>query len=292
MAAEALALARAKVNLTLHVTGRRDDGYHLLDSLVVFAGIGDRLRIAPAPALSLAVTGPFADGVPTDGGNLVLRAAEALRAARGVRDGAAIVLEKDLPHGGGIGGGSADAAAALGALAALWQVAPLGADEALALGADVPVCMAGPAPQWMRGIGERVAPAQPLPPFRLVLVNPGASLPTPRVFRAGAFSAEGVRTGPGAPPPRAPGLEAFTDWLAAQRNDLEAPALRLAPVIAEALAALRARTGCRLARMSGSGSTVWGLFETAAGARDAAASIARDRPSWWVRATGVASGPG
>lgn len=264
------ARAPAKINLALHVTGRRDDGYHTLDSLVVFADAADVLRVRPAAAPSLRVTGPMAAGVPTDASNLVLRAA----AAMGVS--AEIELEKHLPAAGGIGGGSSDAAATLRALAAMTGRAPP-ADLA-ALGADVPVCMA-PGPARMRGIGEIVAPVATLPPLDAVLVNPGVAVPTPRVF-----SGLARRENPPLPDPLPAfdGAAALIDWLAVQRNDLEPPARALAPEIDAALAALARAPGCRLARMSGSGATCFGLFVDAAAAARAAGSLAR--PGWWVRA--------
>lgn len=264
------ARAPAKINLALHVTGRRDDGYHTLDSLVVFADAADVLRVRPAAAPSLRVTGPMAAGVPTDASNLVLRAA----AAMGVS--AEIELEKHLPAAGGIGGGSSDAAATLRALAAMTGRAPP-ADLA-ALGADVPVCMA-PGPARMRGIGEIVAPVATLPPLDAVLVNPGVAVPTPRVF-----SRLAGRENPQLPDPLPAfdGAAALIDWLAVQRNDLEPPARALAPEIDAALAALARAPGCRLARMSGSGATCFGLFVDAAAAARAAGSLAR--PGWWVRA--------
>ena len=273
--------APAKVNLALHVTGRRADGYHLLDSIVAFADVGDRLRFEAAGDLSLSVTGPFAAGVPTDGANLILKAAALMKAGG---QGARIALEKHLPHGGGIGGGSSDAAATLRALSRLWQVPLPDPSQVLALGADLPVCLAAPGPQRMRGIGEDLAPLPPLPEVFLTLVNPGVAVPTGQVF---ARLAEGAGTDNPclvAPPP-APDFDAFTGWLAAQRNDLEGPAAIIAPVIAEALAALRAVPDCRLARMSGSGSTVFGLFDSARRAERAAANVAAARPGWWVRAT-------
>lgn len=264
------ARAPAKINLALHVTGRRDDGYHTLDSLVVFADAADVVRVRPAAAPSLRVTGPMAAGVPTDASNLVLRAA----AAMGVS--AEIELEKHLPAAGGIGGGSSDAAATLRALAAMTGRAPP-ADLA-ALGADVPVCMA-PGPARMRGIGEIVAPLATLPPLDAVLVNPGVAVPTPRVF-----SRLAGRENPQLPDPLPAfdGAAALIDWLAVQRNDLEPPARALAPEIDAALAALARAPGCRLARMSGSGATCFGLFVDAAAAARAAGSLAR--PGWWVRA--------
>lgn len=275
------AFAPAKVNLALHVTGRRPDGYHLLDSLVVFADVGDRLGFEVAPDLSLAVTGPFATGVPTDGSNLVLRAARLVGAG-----GARITLDKQLPHGGGIGGGSSDAAATVRALSRLWAVPLPAAGAALSLGADVPVCMKAPAPQRMRGIGEDLTSVTKLPQVHLVLVNPGVPVATREVFVRLAAGA-GIGNPGLSPLPDAPGFAAFTAWLAAQRNDLEAPAIALAPVIAEALAALRRVPGCALSRMSGSGSTVFGLFADADGAARAAARIAVEAPRWWVRAAPV-----
>ncbi len=274
--------APAKVNLALHVLGRRDDGYHLLDSLVVFAAVGDVLRAAPDGALTLAVTGPFAAALDGTGDNLVLRAARALAAASGVAPRARLTLEKRLPVASGIGGGSADAAAALRVLARLWGVAPASAELALALGADVPVCLAGRAAR-MGGIGETLAPAPRLPECGIVLVNPGVAVATHAVFRA--------RSGGFSPPLDLPaGWEdaaAMAADLARLRNDLEAPACALEPAIGTVLAALLALPGARLARMSGSGATCFALFATAAAARAAAARVAR--PGWWSWGGALAS---
>ncbi|WP_316978128.1 4-(cytidine 5'-diphospho)-2-C-methyl-D-erythritol kinase [Shumkonia mesophila] len=280
-ATEIVRLAPAKVNLYLHVVGRRADGYHLLDSLIVFAGVGDDVAVAPARDLTLAVDGPFGPLVPAGPENLVLRAARALAERTGVKAGARIRLTKRLPVAAGIGGGSADAAAALKALCALWRVAPepgAMADLALALGADVPVCLAG-RPAFVGGIGEDIAPPPPLPPAWMVLVNPGVAVSTPQIFKArtGAFSAPNRFS---APPQDAPALFAA---LALCRNDLTAPALTLAPAIADVLAALAARPGCALSRMSGSGATCFGLFAEAGQAAAAAAAIAADHRQWWVQ---------
>jgi 4-diphosphocytidyl-2-C-methyl-D-erythritol kinase len=274
-------LAPAKVNLALHVTGRRADGYHLLDSLVAFPRLGDRVAAAPAAGLALAVDGPFAADLDAGDGNLVLRAA-ALMAAGG---GAALRLTKNLPVAAGIGGGSADAAATLRLLARLRGL-PLPPPEAvLRLGADVPACLAGRACR-MRGIGERLEPVA-LPPFWVVLANPRVGLATAAVF---AGLAE--RTNPPLPaPPAFGGAEDLFGYLAAQRNDLEPPAVATAPAVAEARAALAAQPGCRVARMSGSGATCFGLFAARAPARAAAAAIARARPGWWVAAAPVAAPP-
>jgi 4-diphosphocytidyl-2-C-methyl-D-erythritol kinase len=262
--------APAKVNLLLHVTGRRADGYHELDSLAVFAEVGDVVTAAPGPALGLTFSGRFGGALSAEPDNLVLRAARALRP-----DGmAALHLEKNLPIASGIGGGSADAAAALRALAKLWgttiDLAPL----ALRLGADVPVCLASRAMR-MQGIGEILAPAPALPPCGLVLVNPGVAVPTPAVFRArtGGFSA------PADLPARWDSAASMVASLAACKNDLQQAAIGIAPVIGDALATLARLPGALLARMSGSGATCFALFETPAAAQAAATLI--EPAAWW-----------
>lgn len=271
--------APAKVNLALHVTGRRADGYHLLDSLVVFPGIGDRVVAERSETLSLAVDGPFGRGLGAGTDNLVMRAALLLR-PEGL--GAALRLEKNLPVASGIGGGSADAAAALRVLARLWGV-PLPRPEALlSLGADVPVCVLG-RPCRMEGIGERLTPLA-LPPFWIVLVNPGVPLATPVVFAA----LERRDNAPMPAVPDVPDAETLFGFLAAQRNDLEPAAVALEPAIAMAVAALAARPGCRLARMSGSGATVFGLFAAEAHALAAAEALRHAHASWWIAAGLVA----
>lgn len=272
--------APAKVNLTLHVTGKRDDGYHLLDSLVVFAGIGDSLELEPAAELSLEVGGPTAQALPEGEENIVLRAAKALAAAAGVTAGARMRLTKRLPVAAGIGGGSADAAAALKGLAQLWNLSLSAAELAaigLSLGADVPVCLAG-RPTTMTGIGEHLAPAPALPPAWLVLVNPRQPLSTPAVFKArhGAFS-------PPQPLIEAPAdVHALAVELTRRRNDLTQAAIACAPVVGEMLALIAAQGGCLLARMSGSGATCFGLFATQAEADSAAAALTHAQPGWWV----------
>ncbi len=253
--------ARAKVNLCLHVTGRRADGYHLLDSLVVFAGAADLVSAEPADALTLRITGAQAGTLATEPGNLVLRAARALADAAGVPATAALTLDKRLPVASGIGGGSADAAAALRGLARLWRLDVPAADMlriATGLGADVPVCVAS-APARMRGVGERLDPVPALPPMVVVLVNPGVGVSTPAVFRA----RDPRWSPPLAIPAGWPDLGAFAGWLAGTSNDLETAALTLCPAVGDVLAFLRALPGCRLARMSGSGATCFGLFDTA-----------------------------
>jgi 4-diphosphocytidyl-2-C-methyl-D-erythritol kinase len=269
--------APAKVNLALHVTGRRADGYHLLDSVVVFADIGDWLEILPSEALSLTVTGPRAAGVPADRRNLIWQAAELFAPDR-AGQGAAITLDKHLPHAGGIGGGSADAAAALRGLASLWN-RPLPPDDAvLSLGADVPVCLHG-RPARMMGIGETLGALPPLPPLWIVLVNPGIEVPTGAVFKT--LQTPDNPALPEFPSGGWPDAAAFAHWLGGARNDLEPPARALVPKIATVLDALSARPGCLLARMSGSGGTCFGLFATPEAAAAACESLHADT-DWWV----------
>lgn len=269
------AFAPAKINLTLHVTGQRADGYHLLDSLVVFADIGDQILVRPADRLQVCVTGPMAAGVPVDDSNLVLRAAR----LAGVDD-AAIEIEKHLPVAAGIGGGSSDAAAVLRALAESHQAAM---PDVLALGADVPVCLAGCTAR-MSGIGEQIDPVSDVPPLPVVLINPGFSVHTPDVFDA-------LTKRNGAKMPEIPafsGVIACGDWLRDQRNDLQAAAIKTQPVILQVLEAL-AGNGALLARMSGSGATCFGVFETQETAQDVAKALALSHPDWWVRATVLAN---
>jgi 4-diphosphocytidyl-2-C-methyl-D-erythritol kinase len=275
--------AWAKINLTLHITGRRDDGYHELDSLIVFAGIGDGLEITPGPEVVLEIAGPFAPALrAASSENLVAVAARALAASYGIETGAHLRLDKQLPVAAGLGGGSADAAAALHGLVDLWGLdVPAAELYALAatLGADVPVCLVG-QPSFVAGIGERIAPARSLPLAWFVLVNPGVPLSTAAVFaaRQGAFSAPSRWREPVSE------LRAWVARLAACRNDLEAPALGLVPEVREVLATLRDTAGCMLARMSGSGATCFGLSALEAAANAAARRIAATRPGWWVRA--------
>lgn len=284
--------APAKINLYLHVTGKRPDGYHLLDSLIAFAGIQDRVSVAPADGVSLTIEGPYGDDLKgTQDDNLVLKAARLLGAAAGIEAGADIRLDKRLPVASGIGGGSADAAAALTGLSELWGVARAGGGAgggaggpdlkklALELGADVPVCLFGSA-AFIGGIGEEIDRSPTLPPAWLVLVNPGAVLSTPEVFaaREGEFS-EPARFD-GAPE----SARALADILAQRGNDLTAAAISLRPAIGDVLKVLEAADECLLARMSGSGATCFGLFDDAGGAARAAAVISQGRPEWWVRA--------
>lgn len=263
--------APAKINLTLHVTGQRADGYHLLDSLVVFVDVGDQIVAERADQPMLTVTGPFTDGVPTDGRNLALRAAELAGMPM------ALTLDKHLPPASGIGGGSADAAAVLRAAARLGG-APVGAERALTLGADVPVCL-GSKPVRMSGIGEGMRRIS-LPALHMVLVNPRVEVSTPEVFRR-------LERKDNAPMPDVvpawPDSLALIDWLTTQRNDLQDAAAQIAPEVAATLAALALLPGVQMVRMSGSGATCFALFADRNAADAAAAQLAEGNPWWWVK---------
>ena len=282
------ARARAKINLFLHVVGRRADGLHLLDSLVAFAAYGDELTVDPARDISLAIDGPFAHGLSAGDDNLVLRAARLLQAECGTAAGARIRLTKNLPVASGIGGGSADGAAVLAALTRLWNVelpAERMAALGLQLGADLPVCLAGRA-SFVGGIGERIDSAPPMADLEILLVNPLIPLPTVDVFRRRAQGADAARFGaPGRWQEGPRGAEALCARLADCRNDLTDAAMALVPEIAEVLRLVGAKPGCRLARLSGSGATCFGLFIDSAAARSAAAAISAERPGWWAVAT-------
>lgn len=280
--------APAKVNLYLHVTGRREDGLHLLDSLVVFADVGDTLTLAPAPSFSLTRGGPMAPALThADADDLVVRSVRAMEAEFGRSADFAIRLDKHLPVAAGIGGGSADAAAALRLVARHWDVP---ANEArlyaLAerLGADVPVCLADRASR-VGGIGERLSPVDGFPALPAVLVNPNEPVATAAVFRALA-GRPAPSAGTDAPVlPSRPSREAVFAVLEGTRNDLESPARTLCPSVGAVIAALSGRRGALAARMSGSGATCFALFADDASAREAAASLAREHPEWWVAAT-------
>jgi 4-diphosphocytidyl-2-C-methyl-D-erythritol kinase len=281
--------APAKVNLTLRVLGRRADGYHEIESLVAFAGIGDRLSFAPGGALALNVRGPSAAQAGATADNLVLKAAGALADRLPTVGAGTFDLEKRLPVAAGLGGGSADAAAALRLLA---RVNDLAADDPLlyaaarATGADVPVCL-DPRTRLMRGIGEVLFGPFKLPPLQGVLVNPGVALETKAVFARWK-------------PPATPGVPAdltvltamskrdqLVRFLLSQANDLESAAIALTPVVADVLLALSSQPHCELARMSGSGATCFAVFASAAAAIKAAEAIHAEYPSWWVRATAL-----
>jgi 4-diphosphocytidyl-2-C-methyl-D-erythritol kinase len=275
--------ARAKINLELRILGRRADGYHELDSLVVFAQASDRLTFGEHDDLRLEISGPFAAALADAPDNLVLRAARRLAALAARPPAALIHLAKHLPVAAGLGGGSADAAAALRGLHRLWRLdLPLADLMPLAagLGADVPVCLTG-RPARMRGIGERVEELPGLPGLALLLVSPNRPLATAAVF-AGLGQIDPAPA-ERAPPPgdRAPLLA----WLGASRNDLEAPARRLEPAIGDVLAALTVQPGCELARMSGSGAACFGIFPNVEQARAAATALRLAHPDWWVAAS-------
>ncbi len=278
--------APAKVNLFLHVLSRRPDGYHELESLIVFAGIGDRLTVSPGPDLSLRIDGPFAPALADEpvADNLIMRAARALADAAGIDPTGRVTLEKCLPVASGIGGGSADAAAALRLLAAHWGInvdSQRMHEIGVALGADIPVCQAS-RPAYVTGIGEHVAPTPRLPGLWMVLVNSGTPVPTGPVFKGLDPAAMPGVCGPDVPHGAYGEADAFLAALRVTRNDLEGSARRVAPDIAQVLDALTAQPGCRLARMSGSGGTCFGLFTEQALADAAVEAIRTGQPSWWA----------
>ena len=279
--------APAKVNLTLRVLKRRDDGYHELESLVAFADFGDRLSFVRGGSLGLTVRGPGASQIGAGDDNLVVKAARALAARRPGIELGAFRLDKRLPVAAGLGGGSADAAAALRLIARVNGLAPDDPNlhaAARATGADVPVCL-DPRGRIMRGIGEVLSAPLELPPLPAVLVNPGVALATKAVFARWRPAAVIKRTLEDAAVAQLKNPGQLLGLLAQQSNDLEEPAMQLQPVIADVLGILRALAGCKLVRMSGSGATCFALFTATTAAR-AAARLLRDRHrNWWVRAT-------
>lgn len=283
--------APAKVNLTLRVLGRRADGYHELDSLVAFAGVGDELSLTPGEPSEVQISGPFGAGLSTGADNLVLKAERMLREEIAGLSSGRFHLVKRLPVASGIGGGSADAAAALRLLARLNDL-PLSHPALLAaagrIGADVPVCLEARA-RVMRGIGERLGPALRLPRLFALLVNPGVAVETAPVFRAlglqaGQRYADAVEpfNAEAFPQAKSPALIAT---LAATGNDLEAPARAVAPVVGEVLSVLSGLPGCRLARMSGSGATCFALFDDCHASAAGGKILVRSQPDWWVKPT-------
>ncbi len=284
--------APAKINLTLHVTGQRADGYHLLDSLVVFADVGDEIWLQIGNMVSLTVEGPEREGVPADLNNLVLKVAQLFDGM----PGASFLLTKNLPTASGIGGGSADAAAAFRGLMCHWSdlmpgdsippdmfdadQTPMG-KRLLGLGADIPACLLS-QPVRMAGIGEVLTPLPELPTLYAVLVNPRCAVPTPQIFK-------GLKEKENAPMeaalPRFTGPGDFALWLGEQRNDLQPVAETLEPEITQVLRELTLFPDCLLARMSGSGATCFGLFESRQAAENAAKRLRADRPEWWIRPT-------
>lgn len=287
-------IAPAKINLYLHVGRLRRDGLHDLSSLFVFADDGDRIRVEPARDLRLAIGGPFAAELarhPVED-NLVLKAARALKRAASVSEGASIVLDKRLPIASGIGGGSADAAAALRALGRLWRTRISPADLrslAFSLGADVPACLEG-RPVYVSGAGEQLAPGPLLPPLWTALVNPRVLMPTGPVFR-GFDRANPAPATPSAPKERLIiGYCGLKGWLGRTRNDLQPVAVAREREVASAVRFLSDRPGCLVARMSGSGATVFGLFSSGEAAKRAA-RIAAGR-GWWAMSARIGSGWG
>lgn len=284
-------MAHAKINLFLHVTGRREDGYHLLDSLAVFAGAGDRVTlsaIAPDDEDSLTLQGPFSEGLEADSNNLVLKAAKALRHEMGIigrtLPAASLLLEKHLPVASGIGGGSADAACALRLLTRYWHlpedIAPRAAPS---LGADVPVCLAQKATR-MEGIGDILTPAPSLPEMGILLVNPGVSVSTPSIFkRLAATGGITARTPLAFPTEGWATLEDLVAFLSTTENDLQPHAIAQEPVIAAVLEQLASLPHVRFSRMSGSGATCFALFDSAENATEAARHLKRQEAArhWW-----------
>lgn len=273
--------APAKINLFLHVGEQRSDGYHALESLVVFADVGDELLIEPAKAFSLTLDGPFGAKLADEGDNLIAKAARALGAKAGRSPDVRITLTKNLPVASGIGGGSADAAAALRGLVQFWDL-KIPHDElhtiAESLGSDVPACLLSET-LWMTGRGEGIQPVPGLPPAPLVLVNPGVAVSTARIF---ANLKNRVGVGQAAKPKADLSVLALADYFKSNRNDLEKPAREIAPAIDEVLQAI-SHSGALRARMSGSGATCFGLFADDKSAETAAAKIAEDHPDWWVK---------
>lgn len=282
------ALAPAKVNLFLHVGPVDAAGFHPLASLVAFADVGDRITVAPSDRLSLTVEGPFAAGLAEPGDNLILRALRALGEAAGIGEPPlAVTLDKRLPIAAGLGGGSSDAGTALKLardVLALDLDDDALADIAATIGADGPMCLYART-AWAEGRGERLTPEPRLPSLPALLINPGVASPTGEIYRA--YDA-GPRSGADRPlPPAAWDVATVIDCLAAQRNDLQDAAVARAPAIGEALAAAAALPDVRLVRMSGSGATVFALFETAAAALSAARLMATNRPRWWITTTNL-----
>jgi 4-diphosphocytidyl-2-C-methyl-D-erythritol kinase len=277
-------IAPAKLNLFLHVVGRRSDGYHLLESLFVFTRGGDSIKVENSSDFSLEIEGPFASALADVSGhnedNLVVRAAKLLAGHYDVRAGAAITLQKNLPVASGIGGGSADAAATFLALNELWGLGLTAAELeplALKLGADVPACLTG-APKFVAGIGEQLYAAALSQAFHVLLVNPGVPISTPAIFRA--LHQEGHTYTPGGI--RLP-EQADASWLAASTvNDLQPPAAQLAPEVQQVLHALAACSETELVRMSGSGATCFAIFENESAARMAYDEITEKNRDWWV----------
>lgn len=286
--------APAKVNLFLHVTGKRDDGYHLLESLVCFTATGDVLsgELRDDDQITLSITGPMAATLAQDdiNENLVMQAAKLLQDTCAPKQGADLILDKRLPIASGIGGGSADAAAAIRLLCEMWKLdldAHTLSRIALSLGADVPVCLHGKT-CVMSGIGEEITELPDLPPVPIVLINPGKAVSTPEIFKARAdegFSPTGAWQGK----QTFQSAASLADALSECGNDLTLPATGILPEICDVLNALAREDGCLLARMSGSGATCFGIYDTTSQAERAAHAIATQNPDWWISPTHILS---
>jgi len=269
--------AHAKVNLTLHVVGQLPNGYHNLQSLVGLTDFGDQIYLSPASGFEFQVTGPFSQGIPLDDRNLVVRAAQFMANKYSRELECKVVLEKKLPMASGIGGGSSDAAAVMKALSQYWSVPLPNVDELMALGADIPVCMSSGL-TLMEGAGEQVTPLAPPPAWGLLLINPNVGVSTPAVFDALSRKNN-------------PKMERVTEhchdigWLCNQRNDLEPPAVAMVPEVAAVLDAISITPHCKVARMSGSGATCFGVFADVNAAQTAAETLKHGHPNWWVAAT-------
>ena len=277
-------LAPAKLNLFLHITGRRHDGYHFLESLIAFAGIYDTLHVTNSPDITLTITGRFGNVLQhTADTNSIIIAAKALAKLGNVSSGAAMTLEKELPIASGIGGGSSDAATALRLLSRHWNLSL--PDDAMmelsrSLGSDVPCCYRA-TPAIMHGIGDQITKISALPLLPIVLVNPLKPLSTPLVYKIGVSQFTPSRLGETIPT----SIGELLSYLHTTHNDLEAPATRLCPEITEIIAQLKAQDGCTLARMSGSGATCFGIFSSKATAAKAASNLQEIRPAWWIEAS-------
>ena len=271
--------AHAKVNLTLHVVGQRANGYHEMQSLVCLTEFGDQIHLTPAVNFSFQVIGPYAAGIPVDESNLVVQATKFMAKKHSKTLDCQIILEKNLPMASGIGGGSSDAAAVMRALSQYWSVPLPNADELMALGADIPVCLTTGL-TLMEGAGEDVTQLSAAPNWGLVLVNPNVGVSTPAVFKALNSKHN---------PPMQNVAENCVDitWLGDQRNDLEPPAIAMVPEVVAVVDAISATLHCQMARMSGSGATCFGLFANTEHANAAAERLQGAHPNWWVVSTKI-----
>jgi 4-diphosphocytidyl-2-C-methyl-D-erythritol kinase len=278
--------AAAKINLLLHVGDSRSDGYHELQSIMAFADVGDEVLIAPGEGLTLEIEGPFAEALKGEADNIVLKAARALATRAGIAANAHITLTKNLPISSGLGGGSTDAAATLRGLCKLWHVTLTEADLqgiAISLGSDVPVCLKG-RPCWVEGIGEKLSVIPIFPALHVVLANPGVPVSTAHAYRTIRARSGIARERPAT----FRDANALIGFLETANNDLEEPAAAIAPVVRDVMEAFDADDATLLARMSGSGATCFGIYDSPQIAREAAARIAAAHPGWWVKAAKLA----